>query len=192
MATQSATKITEEEYLRRERAAQQKSELVRGEMFAMAGGSLEHALIAGRLITELTTRLRDRNCLVFSSDLKVRTSASGSYLYPDISVVCGDPQRPRNSVDVLMNPAVIVEVLSPSTADYDRGEKFELYREIASLGDYVLVHTASPHVEHFTRQPDNSWIFREYCELDNSITLPSVGCAIALSDVYAGVLDLPE
>ncbi len=192
MATQPATKVTEEEYLRLERAAQHKSEFVRGEMFAMAGGSLQHALLAARFISALTTKLDGRNCWVFSSDLKIRTSATGSHLYPDVSVVCGAPQRPKNSVDVLTNPNVVIEVLSPSTADYDRGQKFELYREIDSLADYVLVHTASPHIEHFARQPDNSWVFREYCGLENSIALTSIDCEVALGDVYAGVLDLPE
>ncbi len=117
---------------------------------------------------------------------------SGSHLYPDVSVVCGAPQRPKNSVDVLTNPNVVVEVLSPSTANYDRGEKFELYREIASLGDYVLVHAASPHIEHFARQPDDSWIFREYRGLESSIPLASIDCSVVLGDVYAGVLDLLE
>ncbi len=86
----------------------------------------------------------------------------------------------------------MVEVLSPSTADYDRGQKFELYREIASLGDYVLVDTASPHIEHFARQPDDSWTFREYRGLESSITLVSIGCRVGLAGVYAGVLDVPE
>lgn len=192
MATQPLTKITEEEYLRLERAAQQKSEFVHGEMFAMAGGSLQHALIAARFITELTTQFQGRDCRVFSSDLKIRTSVSGSHLYPDVSVVCGPPQPFGNSVDVLTNPSVVVEVLSPSTANYDRGGKFELYREISSLADYVLVHPALPHVEHFARQPDNSWIFREYRGLESSITLASIDCTVALGSVYAGVLDLPE
>lgn len=158
----------------------------------MAGGSLQHALIAARFIAELTTQLRGRDCRVFSSDLKIRTSTSGSHLYPDVSVVCGAPQPFGNSVDVLTNPNVVVEVLSPSTTKCDRGGKFELYREIASLADYVLVHPALPHVEHFARQPDNSWIFREYRGLESSISLASVNCRVALGDVYAGVLDLPE
>jgi Uma2 family endonuclease len=192
VATQSATKITEEEYLRLERAAQHKSEFVHGEIFAMAGGSLQHALIAVNFSSELRTKLSNRSCRVFSSDLKVRTPASGSHLYPDVSVVCGPPRRFENSVDVLTNPNVVIEVLSPSTANYDRGQKFELYREIASLGDYVLVHTASPRAEHFARQPDNSWIFREYRGLESSINLTSIDCTVALGDVYAGVLDLPE
>jgi Uma2 family endonuclease len=192
VATQSVTKITEEEYLGLERAAQHKSEFVHGEIFAMAGGSLQHALIAVNFSSELKTRLSNRNCRVFSSDLKIRTAVSGCHLYPDVSVVCGAPQRLENSVDVLTNPNVVIEVLFPSTANYDRGQKFELYREIASLGDYVLVHTASPHVEHFSRQADNSWIFREYRGLETSVTLTSIGCTVALGDVYAGALDLPE
>jgi Uma2 family endonuclease len=192
VATQSVTKITEEEYLRLERAAQQKSEFVDGEILAMAGGSLRHSALAVNWSAALIPKLPGGSCRVFSSDMRVRTSVSGAHVYPDLSVVCGTPEIFQGTTDVLTNPKVVVEVLSASTAKYDRGKKFDLYREISSLADYVLVHTASPHVEHFARQPDNSWIFREYRGLERSINLTSIDCTVALGSVYAGVLDLPE
>ncbi len=192
MATQSVPKITEDDYLRLDRAAEYRSEFVDGEMFAMSGGSARHALIPTNWGAELTVQLRGRNCRLFSSDLRVRISARGAYVYPDLSVVCGEPQIHQGETDILTNPKVIVEVLSPSTADYDRGKKFELYREIPSLDEYVLTHQDTPHVEHYARQPDSSWIFREYRGLESSIELRSIGCKVQLAEIYAGVLDLPQ
>lgn len=192
MATQSIPKITEDEYLALERAAEHKSEFVNGAIYAMAGGSLRHSLVAANWMVDLAPKLRDKGCRVFTSDARVRTSASGSYVYPDVSVVCRVPQVYEGAADILTNPTVLVEVLSPSTADYDRGKKFELYREIASLEDYILVHTESALVEHFARQADATWIFREYRGLEAAVTIASIGCIVRLADVYAGVFDLPN
>ncbi len=189
MASQPITKITEEEYLRRERAAEYKSEFVGGEIFAMSGGSFRHSNLAIVWGAQLVNKLRGGKCFVFSSDARVRTPSTGSYVYPDLSVVCGQPTSHAGSNDILTNPSVVVEVLSPSTSDYDRGKKFELYRELPSLSEYVLVHTDAVHVEHYARQADNSWIFREYLGNDSSITLTSINCSVRLGDVYA---DLPE
>ena len=113
-------------------------------------------------------------------------------MYPDVSVICGAPQLREGANDILTNPKVLIEVLSPSTADYDRGKKFELYREIASLEEYILVHTGSALVEHFARQADASWIFREYRGLEAAISIASIGCMVRLADVYAGVFELPN
>ena len=192
MATQSIPKITEDEYLALERAADHKSEFVDGQIYAMAGGSLRHSLVAASFTTELVIQLRGGECHVFSSDARVRTSASGSYVYPDVSVLFGAPQLRKGANDILTNPKVLIEVLSPSTANYDRGKKFELYREIASLEEYVLVHTGSALVEHFARQADASWIFREYRGLEAAISIASIGCMVRLADVYAGVFELPN
>ncbi len=192
MSTQSIQKITGDEYLALERAAERKSEFVDGEIYAMAGGSLRHSLIAANLIIDLGAKLRGTNCRVFSSDARIRTAASGSYVYPDVSVVCGAPQVHKEAADILTNPKVLLAVLSPSTADYDRGKKFELYREIPSLEDYILVHTLSAHVEHFARQADASWIFREYGSLEASMLVGSIGCTLLLGDIYHGVFELPN
>jgi Uma2 family endonuclease len=121
--------------------------------------------------------------------MRVRTPSTESYVYPDVSVVCGEPVAHAGSDDILTNPKVVVEVLSPSTSSYDRGEKFELYREIPSLSDYVLAHTNAVHVEHFSRQADGCWIFREYKGDDSTIALNSINCTVRLADVYS---DLPK
>jgi Uma2 family endonuclease len=188
MATQPATRITEEDYLRLERAATYKSEFVNGEIFAMSGGTRRHSRSAANWIAHLTYKLRGENCDVFTSDMRVRTTASGSYVYPDVSVACGATVTNEDDDDILLNPKIIIEVLSPSTADYDRGKKFELYREIPSLQEYVLTHSDAPHVEHFARQADSSWIFREYKGLENSLRLASINCEIGLADIYERIL----
>jgi len=191
MATQSVPRVTEEEYLERERAAEFKHEFVGGEIFAMPGGSLRHSRLAVNWTFELVSKLRGADCGVFSSDARVRTSATGSFVYPDVSVACGELPLYRDAYDILTNPKVVIEVLSPSTADYDRGRKFELYREISSLQEYVLVHTASAHVEHFARKEDASWIFREYRGLESAVALASIECTVRMMDAYAGVFELP-
>lgn len=158
----------------------------------MSGGTIWHALIRANLAIALGIQVKGRNCQVLSSDARVRTSASGSYVYPDVSVVRGKPLTHQSAADNLINPVVIVEVLSPSTENFDRGKKFELYREIPSLEDYVLVHTGTPFIEHFARQADASWTFREHRGLLSSITLASIGSTVQLADIYAGVFDSPE
>ncbi len=188
MASLPTPHITEDEYLRLDRAAETKSEFVDGEIFAMSGGSLNHSLFAVKWVVELSLKLRGRNCIVFNSDARVRTPSSGSYVYPDISVVCGKPQTHRQADDILTNPVVVIEVLSPSTADYDRGGKFALYREIATLQDYILVHADSIHVESFTRQPAG-WLFREYRGAETVVPIASIDCAVLLGEVYAGVIE---
>jgi Uma2 family endonuclease len=189
MATQPVTKITEEEYLRLERAAEYKSEYIGGEIFPMPGGSFRHSRLTINWSTQLQNQLSGTAYSVYSSDMRVRTPSTGSYVYPDVSVVCGDPIAHAGADDILTNPMVIVEVLSPSTSRYDRHEKFDLYREIPSVTDYVLVHQAAVRVEHFARQSDGSWIFREYKGDDSTIALTSINCTIRLGDVYT---DLPK
>ena len=141
--------LTPEEYLARERRAETKSEYLRGEVFAMAGASRAHNLIASNAAGELRQQLRDRPCEVYPSDMRVKVSPSGLYTYPDVTVVCGEPQFEDAEVDTLLNPKVLVEVLSPSTADYDRGGKFTHYRRLPSLQEYVLISQDRPLVEHY-------------------------------------------
>jgi Uma2 family endonuclease len=191
MATQSIPRVNEEEYLRLERAAEYKSEFLDGEIFAISGGSLRHSYLASNWTALLNSRLKGKGCYVFTSDARVRTPKTGSYLYPDVSVACGGPQTHQNSNDILVNPQVLIEVLSPFTAGYDHGKKFECYREIPSLREYVLVHADLAHVEHYVRQPDASWIFREYRGLEAAVPIASIDCNVPLADVYSGVLDLP-
>jgi Uma2 family endonuclease len=160
-------------------------------MFAMAGGSLNHSLIANR-IGALLDRQVPTGCRTFNADLRIKVTRAGLYTYPDCSVVCGDPQLFGDQKDCLLNPLLIVEVLSPSTEGYDRGKKFELYRTIESFREYLIVHQDRRHVEHFSRQEDGSWVLREQQGADGSIVIASLGVRISLADLYATALDLPS
>ena len=172
--------LTEQQYLALERAAEFKSEYFDGEMFAMSGGSMQHARLQGTL--RLSSRLL---CAVprlraFGSDFRVRVS-SRMYTYPDVSVVCGKPLLADDRQDALLNPVVIVEVLSPSTETYDRGLKLQYYRTIASLQDYILVEQNEIRIEQYTRQENNLWILRDYQSLDEELTIGSIGVSLALA-----------
>ncbi len=184
MSSQPKTFITPEEYLAIERKAEYKSEYFNGEMFAMAGASERHVLIVTNVVAELRGQLRRRPCTVYSTDLRVRVSPTGLYTYPDVVVVCGQPQFADDQRDTLLNPTLIVEVLSESTKDYDRGGKFEHYRSLASLNEYVLIAQDKHHVEHFVRQPDNRWLLSETNRLEDTIHLSSIDCDLALAEVY--------
>ena len=190
MSSQPKTRLTPEEYLAIERKAEYKSEYFNGEMFAMAGASERHVLIVTNVVAELRGQLRRRPCTVYSTDLRVRVSPTGLYTYPDIVVVCGQPQFADAQRDTLLNPTLIVEVLSESSKDYDRGGKFEHYRSLASLNEYVLIAQDKHHVEHFVRQPDNRWLLSETNWLEDTIHLSSIDCDLALIEVYDKV-ELP-
>ncbi len=187
---QPTPRITADEYLARERAASTKSEYFNGEIFAMSGASPAHVLIVTNVVRELSSQLRKRDCTVYSTDLRVKVSTTGLYTYPDVLVVCGTSRFEDEHADTLLNPKVIVEVLSKSTQDYDRGAKFEQYRTIESFTEYVLIAQDKPHVEHFVRQPDGRWMLEETNRLADQITLESVGAHLALADVYEKV-ELP-
>lgn len=184
MSLQPKAYITPEEYLAIERQAEYKSEYFHGEMFAMAGASERHVLIVTNVVAELRGQLKGRPCNVYSTDLRVRISPTGLYTYPDIVVVCGQAQFADDQKDTLLNPTLIVEVLSESTKDYDRGEKFEQYRSLASFSEYVLIAQDRYHVEHFFRQPDNRWLLAETNRPEDSLQLSSISCALALTEIY--------
>lgn len=184
MPTQPKTFLTPEEYLAIERQAEYKSEYFNGEMFAMAGASESHVLIVTNVVAELRGQLRGRPCTVYSTDLRVRVSPTGLYTYPDVIVVCGQSQFADDQRDTLLNPTLIVEVLSASTQDYDRGGKFEHYRSIASFHEYVLIAQDRHHVEHFVRQQDNRWLLSETNRLEDVLHLSSIDCNLALPEVY--------
>ncbi|HWT03367.1 MAG TPA: Uma2 family endonuclease [Pyrinomonadaceae bacterium] len=176
--------LSPEEYLVIERQAEYKSEYVDGVMYAMAGGSERHNLIAGNLITELNIRLRDAPCRVYPSDLKVRVPNSKRFFYPDVSVVCGETQFADDERDVILNPILLAEVLSESTAAFDRGKKFQSYQQIESLQEYLLVSQDEHLVEHFLRQENGHWLYTKVSGLDQSIILPRLQCQLALSEIY--------
>jgi Uma2 family endonuclease len=175
--------VTPEEYLARERLAETKSEYYEGEIFAMAGGSEEHSLISANVGGELRQQLLEKPCRVYNSDLKVGATDM-AYSYPDVTVVCGAPVFYDAEADVLLNPTVIVEVLSPTTEAWDRGGKFERYRERESLQEYLLVAQDRAHVERYARQPSGEWLLSVVDGLDRSLTLPSIGCRLELARVY--------
>lgn len=187
MTTQTQPRITPEEYLALERKAQYKSEYLNGEILAMFGASREHNLISVNVSGELRAQLKQRPCEVYSSDMRVQVRPTGLYTYPDVVGVCGEPRFADAELDTLLNPTLIVEVLSPSTEDYDRGTKFEHYRTLTSLQEYVLVAQDRCHVVHYTRQADNTWVLSETTRKDDQILLPSIACNLSLTEVYARV-----
>ncbi len=179
--------MTEQEYLAFDRAAEERHEYADGEIFAMAGGTAEHALIAGNVYRELSTSLLERPCNVYPADLRIHIPANGRYTYADVSVVCGELVLTDGERDTLENPVVIVEVLSDSTERYDRGDKFEQYQTIPSLRDYLLVSQKKARIEHFRRQPDGSWVIRAHGPGEH-VTLESIGCELAVDRVYLKVV----
>jgi len=184
MSAQPQPYLTVEEYLAIERRAETRSEYFDGEMFAMTGASPRHVLIVSNLVGELRQQLKPRPCLVLPNDLRVHIPTTGLYTYPDIVVVCGDLQLEDEQLETLLNPTLIVEVLSPTTEAYDRGKKFEHYRTIASLAEYLLVAQDEPRIEQYVRQPDGRWLFTAFADREGTIALPSIQCQLSLAEVY--------
>jgi Uma2 family endonuclease len=177
-----------QEYLARERKAEYKSEYLRGEIFAMSGVSREHNLIAGNVFGEIRRQFRGRACEVYMSDVRVKVEDSGLYTYPDVVAVCEEPQFEDDEVDTLLNPTLIVEVLSKSTEGYDRGAKFEHYRKLTSLREYVLIAQDKPHVEHFIRQEGGMWLLWETGDLEVVVRLPAVKAELTVAEIYEKVV----
>jgi len=187
MSSQPKPHLTAEQYLALERSAAYKSEYVRGEVFAMAGASPAHVLIVSNIVAGLHRQLRRGPCTVYSSDLRVTAQALGLYTYPDVVVVCGDLQFDDEHRDTLVNPTLIVEVLSESTKDYDRGGKFAHYRKIPSFEEYVLVAQDECYVEHYVKQADLRWLLSETNRLGDTLSLASITCTLLLNDIYEKV-----
>lgn len=179
--------VTPAEYLALERAAEYKSEYFAGEMFAMAGGTPRHSLISANMIREIGNLLNGRDCRVYDSNLRVKVIASGLYTYPDVSVVCGRAEFDDVERDTLLNPFLLVEVLSPATESYDRGRKFNFYREIASLSTYLLVSQDTPRVEQLLRQENGHWLWSDASGVEAQLHLPSLGVDLRLREVFAHV-----
>jgi len=191
MSSVASTFLTPEEYLERERLADYKSEYCGGEVFAMAGASFAHSLIVTNLLGELSHKLRQRPCVVYSSGLRLAITASDLYTYPDAMVICDKPASIDTHMDTVTNPTVIVEVFSPSTERYDRCRKFESYRSIWSLMEYVTVSQEKMHIEVNTRQPDNSWLLRALSG-SGSVKLQSIEVELQLFDIYEKVEFTPN
>lgn len=178
---------TPEEYLEMERKALQKSEYYAGEIFLMAGASPNHNRIARNVLTELNGGLRGQECEAFGSDQRLFVKKNGLYTYPDALVVCGRIEFDSRDRDSITNPVLIVEVLSPSTANYDRGGKFELYRDIPSFQEYVLIHQDKIHIEHHLADGKGGWLLTETKDLDTELLFASIGISIPLSRIYERV-----
>jgi len=176
------------EYLEQERSSENKHEFLSGEVFAMAGGTIEHGRLCSRVTAALLVGLRGRSCEAFSSDVRVRVLATDLATYPDVSVVCGHIERDPEDANTLVNPIVLVEVLSDSTEAHDRGEKFAHYRCIPSLLEYVLVSQRRPRIEVFRRNEDGSWTLY-VAGASASVTLTSIGCTLSVDDIYTNALD---
>ncbi|MDZ7401887.1 MAG: Uma2 family endonuclease [candidate division KSB1 bacterium] len=184
MSIQPKRRLTPEEYLEIERKAEYKSEYFNGEMFAFAGASFKHNTIIINLILHLGPEVRKRKCNIHSNDMRIKVSATGLYTYPDVFIVCNKPQFEDEHEDIILNPIVIIEVLSPSTENYDRGTKFAHYRTINSLSDYILVAQDKIHVEHYARQSDSSWLLTEYGSILDKFQIESVGCELSVAKIY--------
>ncbi len=187
MATATIIKrYTPEEYLALERTTTIKSEYRNGFITAMSGASRKHNLVAGNMYAEIHGQLRRRSCEAYMGDMRVRVTPTGLYTYPDVVVVCDEPEFLDDELDTLLNPTLIVEVLSPSTEGYDRGGKFEHYRTLDSLKEYVLVAQDQVLVERRVRQ-GQEWASTEYGNIEETLVLESIGCAIPLREIYAKV-----
>lgn len=180
MTYSSSALLTEEEYLAFERASDVRHEFLSGRIYSMAGASREHNLITGNVAGEIRAQLKGKPCETYSNDMRVRVPGTGLYTYPDVVVVCGEPVFIDDHNDTLVNPTLIVEVLSSTTEAYDRGEKFRDYRSIKSFSEYVLIAQNKMAVDHFVKQK-NIWTIRE---VEQEIKLVSFSCILTLAEIY--------
>ncbi len=187
MSTLTAqTHLTSEEYLTWERKQPFKNEYYNGQIIAMSGASRSHNRITVDITIQLGNQLMNSECEVFASEMRVRTSPEISYFYPDVIVVCGEPRFEDDTFDTLLNPILVIEVLSPSTAAFDRGEKFEHYKQIASLQEYILVSQNNVRVEHYRRQ-GSQWIHNTFEQLEDMLPLASIERTLPLRAIYRRV-----
>lgn len=184
MRSQPLSRLTTEQYLLQERRAETKSEYFDGEIFAMAGASREHNQISANLVRVLGNQLLEKPCSVYSSDMKVKIEKVKKYTYPDIVIACQAERFEDEHQDVLLNPIVIIEILSASTEAYDRGRKFIHYQALDSLLGYLLISQDTPQVEVFTRQADSTWLYTKFHGLDAMVRIETIGCNLPLEAIY--------
>jgi len=187
MSAHPQPRLTPEEYLELDRASDVRNEYYNGHMYAMSGGSLPHAIIIPNLAFAIRTALGKSSCVVMSSDLRVRVSPDGLYAYPDLSVVCSEPKLLDGRKDTLLNPTLLIEVLSPSTEAYDRGFKSAQYRTLETLQEYALVSQSEPRVEVFRRQSSGDWLLSEAVGVESVCSFDSLDARVKLSEIYANV-----
>ena len=187
MAAHPRTTYTVAEYLAFERASETKHEYVAGELYAMAGAKEAHNLIVGNSLSWLRPQLRGSGCRIYASDMRVKVDALGIYTYPDLVVACGTPQLEDSGSDTLLNPVLLAEVLSPSTAAYDRGLKFRRYQLIPTFAEYLLIAQDRPLVELRQCQPDGEWTSVTYATLADTLTLTTISATLPLAAIYEDV-----
>jgi Uma2 family endonuclease len=188
MAANPERRYTLEEYLELDRTSEERLEFWDGEVFCMSGASEWHYEIEGNVFAFLKSQLRERGCRVFTGNVRVKVPSAPPYRYADVSALCGEAKFEEiGGVDALVNPQLIVEVLSPSTEAYDRGDKFSHYKSIPTLGEYLLVAQHRPHVTRLSKQDDGVWIHTELNDLGSTLELASLGCELPLSEIYRGV-----
>ncbi|MEN9230547.1 MAG: Uma2 family endonuclease [Thermostichus sp. DG02_5_bins_236] len=180
-------KTPPQDYLTQERQAKFKSEYIDGDVVAMTGASRQHNLISLNIAASLHSQLRYRPCEIYMGDMRVAVDQEEFYTYPDIVVACEDPQFLDGELDTLLNPTLLIEVLSPSTASYDRGEKFSRYRQLSSLQEYLIVAQSTPALEHYRKQNEREWILIDITDCEALVELPSIQCQLAMRDIYEKV-----
>lgn len=187
MSAQPHLLMTPEEYLAFEEHSSEKHEYYGGRIVALAGGNQAHAIICSNLNALLHSQLRKRACMVYTSDMKVRAERPRTYMYPDVSVVCGESRFEDPTRRVLLNPMVIIEVLSESTEKHDRGKKFQYYRSISSVAEYILVAQDTYHIDHYRRQSENLWVLSSIDGMDGYLDILTIGCRLSLAEIYEKV-----
>jgi Uma2 family endonuclease len=182
-------KFSIEDYLESERKSFEKHEFYQGEIFAMAGASIQHNQIVGNTLVSVGSHLSNSSkCQVFPSDLKIHCQSNSLFTYPDLSIICGKIETLENHKDIVTNPIVLIEVLSESTRDYDRGEKFRLYREINSLKEYILISSLEMLVEKYEKQPDGTWILHEYKNENDDLFITNISLQLKLKSLFRNVM----
>jgi Uma2 family endonuclease len=179
--------VSQEAYLAMERASEEKHEYYKGEVIAMSGASWEHNVIVKNINTIVLPFLKEKPCDMFGSDLRIHIPENTLYTYPDFSIICGKPETTDEEKDTVVKPSVIIEILSPSTKDYDRGTKFHLYRSIKTLQEYILIDSTSICVEIYKHHPDNSWQLTEFKQLSDNFFISTIGLTLQLKDIYEDV-----
>ncbi len=179
--------VSQEEYLESERAATEKHEYYQGEVFAMGGAPGNHNEIFSNLFGEIAPKLKGKGCKPYGSDLRIHIPKNSLYTYPDISIICGDKKYTDDKFDTVTNPSVIIEVLSRSTRNYDRLEKFSLYRDILTLQEYILVDSQRVHIEKYARNANNTWELSDHDSLQEILAIVTVNISISIKDIYHGL-----
>jgi Uma2 family endonuclease len=187
MGLPEANYITAEEYLEMESTAIDKHEYYQGKIYAMSGASIPHNMIASNMIYLLKSKLKGGGCKPFGSDLRIHIPTNSLYTYPDLSIICGDIDKTKDKFDTVTNPMVIIEILSLSTRDYDLGSKFNLYRDIPSLKEYILIDSEAIAITHFFINQDNKWQLNDTKNIEGSLAINSISVSLNLIDIYEGV-----